>query len=168
MKKLFIVLLLLCNVLTIVLVIILTNKAKSQEHDVVPEPIEESILPTAITTTDAPAAIGPYSQAIKAGNMVFVSGQLPINPETGEFAEGDIKDLARQSLTNIQHILEAEGLSMANVVKTTVFLADIKDFAAVNEVYATFFKEPFPARSAMAVKDLPKAGPIEIECIAVR
>lgn len=121
-----------------------------------------------IKTELAPAAIGPYSQAVEANGMVFVSGQLPIDPATGQFAQGDIKDLARQSLNNIKHILEEAGLSMDNVVKTCVFLADINDFAAVNEVYATFFKQPFPARSAMAVKDLPKGGRIEIECIAAR
>lgn len=121
-----------------------------------------------IKTEQAPAAIGPYSQAVEANGMIFVSGQLPINPATGQFAEGDIKDLARQSLNNIKHVLEEAGLSMDNVVKTCVFLADINDFAAVNEVYATFFKQPFPARSAMAVKDLPKGGRIEIECIAAR
>ena len=122
----------------------------------------------AITTQNAPAAIGPYSQAIESNGTVYVSGQLPIDPATGEFAVGGIQAEARQSLTNISNILKETGMSMANVAKVTVLLADIKDFAAVNEVYATFFKEPFPARSAMAVKDLPKAGPIEIECIAVR
>ena len=122
----------------------------------------------AIVTDKAPGAIGPYSQAVEAKCMVFVSGQLPINPATGEFAEGGIKEQARQSLTNIKNILEADGLTMDDVVKTCVFLADINDFAAVNEVYATFFNSPFPARSAMAVKDLPKGGRIEIECIAVK
>lgn len=122
----------------------------------------------AIATSQAPAAIGPYSQAISVGNMVFVSGQLPINPSTGNFVEGGIKELTAQSLTNIKHILEAEGLSMSNVVKTCVFLADINDFAEMNEVYASFFEAPFPARSAMAVKTLPKNSRIEIECIAVK
>ncbi len=122
----------------------------------------------AISTTKAPAAIGPYSQAIEANGTVYVSGQLPIVPETGEFAEGGIKAEARQSLTNMKNILEAEGLSMKNVVKVTVLLADMANFAAVNEVYAEFFEAPYPARSAFAVAALPKGGNIEIEAIAVR
>lgn len=121
-----------------------------------------------ISTTKAPAAIGPYSQAIEAGGMVFVSGQLPINPETGEFAEGGVKELTRQSLTNMQHILAEVGLTLDNVVKTTVFLADMSDFAAMNEVYAEFFSAPYPARSAVAVKTLPKGALVEIECIATK
>lgn len=120
----------------------------------------------AISTTKAPAAIGPYSQAIKVGGLVFVSGQLPINPATGAFAEGGIKELTRQSLTNMKAILEDAGTSMVNVVKTTVFLADMNDFAAMNKVYAEFFAAPFPARSAVAVKTLPKGALVEIECIA--
>ena len=120
----------------------------------------------AISTTNAPAAIGPYSQAIKVGELVFVSGHLPIDPATGAFAEGGIKELTRQSLTNMKAILEEAGTSMANVVKTTVFLADMNDFAAMNEVYAEFFAAPFPARSAVAVKTLPKGALVEIECIA--
>ncbi|AGB29268.1 MULTISPECIES: RidA family protein [Prevotellaceae] len=120
----------------------------------------------AIHTEQAPAAIGPYSQAIHAGRLVFVSGQLPVDPATGTFAEGGIKELTRQSLTNMKHILEAEGLTMAQVVKTTVFLADMADFAEMNEVYAQFFSQPFPARSAIAVKTLPKNARVEIECIA--
>ena len=121
-----------------------------------------------IATGNAPAAIGPYSQAIEANGTVYVSGQLPIDPATGEFAEGGIKELTRQSLTNIRHILEEAGLSMANVVKTSVFLADMADFAEMNEVYSQFFEAPFPARSAVAVKTLPKNARVEIECIAVR
>ena len=120
----------------------------------------------AISTTNAPAAIGPYSQAISVGGLVFVSGQLPIDPATGAFAEGGIKELTRQSLTNMKAILEEAGTSMANVVKTTVFLADMNDFAAMNEVYAEFFAAPFPARSAVAIKTLPKGALVEIECIA--
>ena len=120
----------------------------------------------AISTTNAPAAIGPYSQAIKVGELVFVSGQLPIDPATGAFAEGGIKELTRQSLTNMKAILEEAGTSMANVVKTTVFLADMNDFAAMNEVYDEFFAATFPARSAVAVKTLPKGALVEIECIA--
>lgn len=119
-----------------------------------------------ISTKKAPAAIGPYSQAIKVGNLVFTSGQIPIDPATGVFAEGGIKEQTRQSLTNVKAILEEVGLSLANVVKTTVFLADMNDFADMNAVYAEFFAEPYPARSAVAVKTLPKGALIEIEVIA--
>mgnify|MGYP002518664460 CR=1 FL=1 len=119
-----------------------------------------------ISTTNAPAAIGPYSQAIEANGMVFVSGQLPVDPATGEFAEGGIKELTRQSLTNMKNILAEAGLTMANVVKTTVFLADMADFAAFNEVYAKYFTEK-PARSCVAVKDLPKGVLVEVEVIAL-
>ena len=119
-----------------------------------------------ISTKKAPAAIGPYSQAIKVGNLVFTSGQIPIDPATGVFAEGGIKEQTRQSLTNVKAILEEVGLSLANVVKTTVFLADMNDFADMNAVYAEFFAEPYPARSAVAVKTLPKGSLIEIEVIA--
>lgn len=125
-------------------------------------------MKTAISTTQAPAAIGPYSQAIEANGTIYVSGQLPINPATGEFAEGGIKELTAQSLTNIKNILAEAGLTMANVVKTSVFLADMADFAEMNEVYAQFFSAPFPARSAVAVKTLPKGARIEIVCIAVK
>ncbi|MBR5019429.1 MAG: RidA family protein [Bacteroidales bacterium] len=122
-----------------------------------------------INTDNAPAAIGPYSQAIDSGNgLVFVSGQLPIDPATGAFPEGGVQEQTRQSLTNAKAILEAAGLGLANVVKTTVFLADMGDFAAMNEIYAQFFSEPFPARSAVAVKTLPKGALVEIECIAAR
>lgn len=125
---------------------------------------------TQISTPNAPAAIGPYSQAIEANGMVFVSGQLPIDPATGAFDGEDIATLTRRSLLNIQNILEAAGLSMANVVKTTVMLSDMGDFAKMNEVYATFFSSaaPAPARSAFAVKTLPKGAKVEIECIAIR
>ena len=120
-----------------------------------------------IHSDKAPAAIGPYSQAISSGAvLVFVSGQLPIDPATGAFPEGGVKEQTRQSLTNAASILEAAGLSLKNVVKTTVFLADMADFAAMNEVYAQFFSAPFPARSAVAVKTLPKGALVEIECIA--
>lgn len=121
-----------------------------------------------ISTANAPAAIGPYSQAIEAGGMVFVSGQLPVDPATGNFAEGGIKELTRQSLTNMKNILVEAGLTMNDVVKTTVFLADMGDFAAMNEVYASFFEGVAPARSAVAVKTLPKNALVEIECIAVK
>ena len=120
-----------------------------------------------IQTNAAPAAIGPYSQAISsAAGLVFVSGQLPINPETGAFQEGGVKEQTRQSLLNAKAILEQAGLGLGNVVKTTVFLADMGDFAAMNEVYSQFFTAPFPARSAVAVKTLPKGALVEIECIA--
>lgn len=122
----------------------------------------------AISTKNAPAAIGPYSQAIESNGTVYVSGQLPIDPATGEFAVGGIQAEARQSLTNISNILKEAGLSMANVAKVTVLLADINNFAAVNEVYQEFFQAPYPARSAFAVAALPKAANIEIEAIAVR
>lgn len=121
-----------------------------------------------INTSAAPAAIGPYSQAIEANGMVFVSGQLPVDPATGNFAEGGIKELTRQSLTNMQAILKEAGLTLDNVVKTTVFLADMADFAEMNEVYAEYFSAPFPARSAVAVKTLPKGARVEVECIAAR
>lgn len=123
---------------------------------------------TSISTSAAPAAIGPYSQAVEAGGTVYVSGQLPIDPATGAFAEGGIKELTRQSLANMKAILSEAGLDMGNVVKTTVFLADMADFAEMNEVYAQFFSAPFPARSAVAVKTLPKGARVEIECVAVR
>ena len=121
-----------------------------------------------INTAAAPAAIGPYSQAIEANGIVFVSGQLPIDPATGAFAEGGIKELTRQSLTNMKAILAEAGLTMDNVVKTTVFLADMADFTEMNEVYASFFEGVCPARSAVAVKTLPKEARVEIECIAAR
>ena len=123
----------------------------------------------AIQTEKAPAAIGPYSQAIDAGcGLVCVSGQLPINPTTGTFPEGGVKEQTCQSLTNAKAILEAAGLGLQNVVKTTVFLADMADFVAMNEVYAQFFQAPFPARSAVAVKTLPKNALVEIEYIAAK
>ena len=122
----------------------------------------------AINTKLAPAAIGPYSQAVKAaGETVYVSGQLPIDPATGNFAGEDIKSQTRQSLTNIQNILKEAGTDMGAVVKTTVLLADIADFAEMNEVYAEFFAAPFPARAAFQVAALPKAARVEIEAIAV-
>lgn len=122
----------------------------------------------AISTDKAPGAIGPYSQAIDAGSLVFASGQLPIDPQTGAFAPGGVKEQTRQSITNAKHILEAAGTDLAHVVKTTVYLADMADFAAMNEVYAQFFTSPFPARSAVAVKTLPKNALVEVECIAVK
>lgn len=121
-----------------------------------------------IHTPNAPAAIGPYSQAMKAGNLLFVSGQLPIDPATGAFAGEDIAAQTRQSLTNVKNILEAAGYTCADVVKTTVLLANIEDFAAMNAVYAEFFTENCPARAAFAVKDVPKGALVEIEAIACK
>lgn len=120
-----------------------------------------------IVSDKAPGAIGPYSQAIEAGGIVFVSGQLPINPATGEMPQ-TAEDQARQSLENMKNILAEAGLSMDNVVKTTVYLSDMSYFADMNKVYATYFSGDFPARSAFAVKELPKQALVEIECIAVR
>ena len=119
-----------------------------------------------ISTSKAPAAIGPYSQAIQVGNLLYASGQIPIDPSTGSIVDGGIKEQTRQSLLNVQAILEEAGLSFANVVKTTVFLADISDFADMYGVYAEFFTEPYPARSAVAVKSLPKGALVEIEVVA--
>lgn len=123
---------------------------------------------TAIHTDNAPAAIGPYSQAIQAGNTIYVSGQLPIDPATGAFAGNDIAAQTRQSLTNMKNILNAAGADMCDVVKTTVLLADIADFAAMNAVYAEFFAAPYPARAAFQVACLPKNALVEIECVAVK
>ncbi len=123
---------------------------------------------TAIQSANAPAAIGPYSQAIQAGSTIYVSGQLPIDPATGAFAGNDIASQTRQSLTNIKNILAEAGTDMSAVVKTTVLLADIADFAAMNEVYAEFFSAPFPARAAFQVAALPKSALVEIECVAVK
>ena len=119
-----------------------------------------------IRTTKAPSAIGPYSQAIQVGNIIYTSGQIPIDPATGSFVEGGIKEQTRQSLLNVKAILEEVGLTMGNVVKTTVFMADMNDFADMNAVYAEFFAEPYPARSAVAVKTLPKGALVEIEVVA--
>lgn len=121
-----------------------------------------------IATNNAPAAIGPYSQAIEVNGIVFVSGQLPVDPMTGEFPTGGIKEQTEQSFKNIKAILAEAGLTTDNIVKTTVLLANIADFAAMNEVYATQFGTTFPARSAFAVKDLPKGALVEIEVIASR
>lgn len=122
----------------------------------------------AIATEKAPAAIGPYSQAIEVGGFVFASGQIPLDPATGQFVEGGIKEQTRQALTNAREILKTAGLDLSNVVKTSVMLADIKYFGEMNEVYAEFFSEPYPARSAFAVKDLPKGALVEVECIATK
>ena len=122
----------------------------------------------ALHTSQAPAAIGPYSQAILAGNTIYVSGQIPIDPATGAFAGEDIRTQTRRSLTNIRNILHEAGAEMKDVVKTTVLLADIAEFAAMNEVYAEFFTEPYPARAAFQVAAIPKGALVEIEVIAVK
>ena len=121
-----------------------------------------------IATTKAPAAIGPYNQAIQVGNMLFASGQLGLDPATGNFPEGGVKEQTIQSFQNVKAILEEAGFSINDVVKTTVFLADMADFAAMNEIYASQFEGDFPARSAVAVKTLPKKALVEVEVIAVK
>ncbi|WP_370860442.1 RidA family protein [Parabacteroides faecis] len=121
-----------------------------------------------IATTNAPAAIGPYSQAVQVGNMLFASGQLGIDPATGNFVEGAVKEQTAQAFKNVKAILTEAGYDISDVVKTTVFLADMGDFSAMNEVYASQFEGAFPARSAVAVKTLPKNGLVEIEVIAVK
>lgn len=120
----------------------------------------------AIHTDNAPAAIGPYSQAIEVNGFVFASGQIPLDPKTGTFVEGGIKEQTRQALTNASSILKAAGTDLGHVVKTTVYLDSMDDFAAMNEVYAEFFSHPFPARSAVAVKKLPKGALVEVEVLA--
>lgn len=124
-------------------------------------------MKTSIETTAAPAAIGPYSQAVRTGNTIYVSGQIPIDPATGELVEADIAVQTRQSFTNIKNILEAAGAGMDDVVKVTVLLSDIADFAAMNEVYAEFFTEPYPARAAFQAAAIPKDAMVEIEAVAV-
>jgi len=120
-----------------------------------------------IQTENAPAAIGPYSQAIKAGGFVFVSGQIPTNPETGEFVAGGIAEQTEQVFKNLKAVLEAAGSSLDQVVKTTVFLADMKEFSGMNEVYAKFFSGPPPARATVAAAGLPRDARVEIEAVAV-
>ena len=121
-----------------------------------------------IHTNNAPATIGPYSQAIEVNGFIFASGQIPIDPSTGNFVEGGIKEQTKQAITNAKNILKEAGTDLAHVVKTTVYLANMADFAAMNEVYATFFQQPFPARSAVAVKDLPKGALVEVEVLAYK
>jgi 2-iminobutanoate/2-iminopropanoate deaminase len=120
-----------------------------------------------IQTENAPAAIGPYSQAIKAGGFVFASGQIPIDPQTGQFVAGGIAEQTRQVLKNLGAVLEAAGSSLDQVVKTTVFLADMKEFSGMNEVYATFFSSPPPARATVAAAGLPRDARVEIEAVAL-
>lgn len=122
----------------------------------------------AINTPQAPAAIGPYSQAVQVGNLVFTSGQIPIDPATGTLVQGGIKEQTRRSLANVKAILEAAGLSMDKVVKTTVYMADMNHFVDMNAVYAEYFSDPCPARSAVAVKTLPKGALVEIEVVAAQ
>ena len=119
-----------------------------------------------ISTDKAPGAIGPYSQAIKTGGMVFCSGQIPIDPATGEFVSNDVVEQTEQVLKNLTAVLEAAGTNLGNVVKTTVFLADMGDFAAMNEVYGRYFDENKPARATVQAARLPKDARVEIECIA--
>lgn len=121
-----------------------------------------------IATESAPAAIGPYSQAVTAGGLLFTSGQLPVVPATGELAEGGIAEQVEQAIDNIEAVLAADGLGLADVVKTTVYLRHMTDFAAMNEVYAKRFPAPFPARSAVEVGPLAKGALVEIEAVAVR
>ncbi|AGY54006.1 TdcF [Bacteroidales bacterium CF] len=121
-----------------------------------------------LSSARAPKAVGPYSQATEANGIVFVSGQLPIDVSTGEFVEGGIKEQTTQALKNVGYILEEAGCTYDNVLKSTVYLSDIKDFAAMNEVYATFFKEPYPARVAYSVVALPKGALVEIDVIAAK
>ena len=123
-------------------------------------------MANAIHTDDAPRAIGPYSQAIEHGGTVYVSGQIPIDPATGELVEGGIEQQARRSLTNLCNILEAAGTGMDRVLRVSVLLADIGDFAAMNDVYAEFFSEPYPARAAYGVAGLPKGALVEMEVVA--
>ncbi len=120
------------------------------------------------STSKAPKAVGPYSQAVESNGLIFVSGQLPVDALTGEFVPGGVKEQCIQVLKNISYILEEAGCSFDNVLKSTVYLTDMKDFAVMNEVYATFYKEPFPARVAFAVVSLPKGALVEIDVIAAR
>ena len=121
----------------------------------------------ALNSANAPAALGPYSQALVQGDLVFCSGQIPLDPATGEVAQG-IEDQTRQVLKNLTAVLAENGMTLANVIKTTVFLADLGDFGAMNEVYAQFFTQPYPARSCVQVAAIPKGSLVEIECIAVK
>lgn len=120
-----------------------------------------------ISTTDAPAAVGPYSQAIRIGNFVFCSGQIPLDPKSGQMVEGDIKAQTQRVMDNITAVLRAEGLTLENIVKTTIFLTDLSDFQTVNELYGSCFKSDPPARSTIQVAALPKGASVEIEVIAV-
>lgn len=120
----------------------------------------------AISTDQAPKAIGPYSQAVRAGDLVFCSGQIPLDPKTGQLVTGDIKDLTRRVLDNLEAVLKQAGTDLNNVVKTTIYLKDLNDFAAVNETYASYFKEPYPARVTIQAARLPLGTDVEIDAIA--
>ena len=120
----------------------------------------------AVSASDAPKAIGPYSHAIRTGELLFVSGQVPIDPATGNLVDGDITAQTRRVMNNLEAVLKAGGLSFANVIRTTIFLADMSDFAAVNAVYGTFFSEPYPARATVQVSRLPKDAGVEIDAMA--
>ena len=120
-----------------------------------------------VATTDAPKAVGPYSQAVAAGNLLFCAGQIPLDPETGELVHGDVAAQTVRVLENLEAVLHAGGMNFSNVVKTTVFLTDLADFAKMNDVYAKYFTEPFPARSTIQVAGLPKGANVEIEAVAV-
>lgn len=137
-------------------------------HNCMSQQIQTFEMKEELITENAPAAIGPYSQGIIAGNMVFVSGQLPVDPQTGKIGSGTIGELTIQALNNVSAVLYAAGLTMRDVVKTTVFLTDMNDFEEMNEAYSTFFGNTAPARSAVAVKALPKNSPLEIEAIACK
>ena len=128
---------------------------------------KEKDMNKAIIAKNAPAAVGPYVHAVQAGNLLFVSGQLGLDPVSGDLKEG-LEAQAVQALENMKAVLNEAGYELTDVVKTTVFLSDMDNFAAMNEVYAEFFKEPYPARSAIAVKALPKGALVEVECIAVK
>lgn len=123
-------------------------------------------MKTSISSSDAPTAIGPYSPAVRAGQLLFVSGQVPIDPATGNIVDGDIAAQTRRVLDNVGALLTAAGRSFSDVVRTTIFLADMNDFAAVNAVYGSYFKEPFPARATVQVARLPKDARVEIDAIA--
>ena len=122
----------------------------------------------AIATTAAPQAIGPYSQAVAVGDLIFLSGQIPLDPDRGRLIEGSIEDETRQALKNLSAVLSTEGLTMNAIVRTTVYLTDLEDFPRVNQTYAEFFQEPFPARATVQVAALPRGAKIEIDAIAVR
>jgi 2-iminobutanoate/2-iminopropanoate deaminase len=120
-----------------------------------------------ISTSEAPAAIGPYSQAVRSGNFLFCSGQIPLDPKSGQIVPGDIAAQTRRVLENIGAVLKAEGLTFENIVKTTIFLTDLGDFQTVNEIYGSYFKQKPPARSTVQVSALPKGAKVEIEVVAV-
>jgi 2-iminobutanoate/2-iminopropanoate deaminase len=123
-------------------------------------------MPAAVTTSSAPAAIGPYSQAIRAGDLLFLSGQIPLDPATGQLVEGDVAAQTRRVMENLAAVLKAAGLTFANVARTTIYLADLSDFAKVNEVYGSFVQEPFPARATVQVARLPRDARVEIDAVA--